>query len=132
MGRPLALDLYCRAGGVSEGLRRAGFDVVGVDLLDCSKAFNRGPGSPAHPNPARFVQADALEYPLEGFDLICASPPCQAYTALRALHQQREYADLVAPTRARLEGSGACRLAVDRADQGQGARAGLAAPAGVG
>ena len=30
--RPKVLDLFCGAGGVSMGLWRAGFDVVGVDL----------------------------------------------------------------------------------------------------
>jgi DNA (cytosine-5)-methyltransferase 1 len=95
------LDLFCRARGISEGLRRAGFDVVGVDILDCAKAYNKGPGNPAHENPARFVQADALSYPLEGFDLICASPPCQAHSALRHLQKGKEYPELIPRTRAR-------------------------------
>lgn len=29
--KPLALDLFCGAGGVSMGLLRAGFEVIGVD-----------------------------------------------------------------------------------------------------
>ena len=32
MTRPLLLDLFCGAGGCSEGYRRAGIDVVGVDI----------------------------------------------------------------------------------------------------
>jgi DNA (cytosine-5)-methyltransferase 1 len=104
--RPKALDLFCRAGGVSEGLRRAGFDVVGVDILDCAKAYNKGPGSPEHENPARFVRADALTYPLEGFDLICASPPCQAHSVLRRLTKGKEYPELIPQTRERLMASG--------------------------
>jgi len=90
-----ALDLFCGAGGVSEGLRRAGFEVTGVDLAEQPRY--RG---------GVFVQDDALEYPLGGFDFIWASPPCQAHTALRSVTGGREYPDLIPATRDRLQGSG--------------------------
>ena len=102
-----ALDLFCRAGGVSEGLLRAGFEVVGVDILDCSKAYNRGPGnSDRHERPATFIQANAMEFPLEGFDFIWASPPCQAHTILRRINPHKEHPDLIPATRERLAASG--------------------------
>ena len=69
-----ALDLFCKAGGASEGLARAGFKVLGVDIE-------------AQPNyPYLFECVDALKiYPdfLRQFDFIWASPPCQGFTAYK-------------------------------------------------
>lgn len=69
MSKPRLLDLFCGAGGAAKGYQRAGFYVVGVDI----KAQPRYCGD-------EFIQADAMTYPLEGFDAIHASPPCQQYS----------------------------------------------------
>jgi DNA (cytosine-5)-methyltransferase 1 len=75
------------------GYHRAGFDVVGVDI------------NPQPHYPFEFHQADAMTYPLDGFDAIHASPPCQAFSRARTVHR-REHPDLLTPTRPRLQGSG--------------------------
>ena len=88
------LDLFCGAGGAAMGYHRAGFEVVGVDV-----AFQKH-------YPFEFHQADALEYMAEHgreFDVIHASPPCQAFTSLKTMWNAKEHADLVGPTRAALE-----------------------------
>ena len=82
------LDLFCGAGGAAVGYHRAGFDeIVGVD--------NR----PQKNYPFNFVLADALEYVAEHgheFDVIHASPPCQAYANVTQWRgQQRNHPDLV-------------------------------------
>ncbi len=77
------------------GLSLAGYEVIGVDL------------QPQPSYPFKFVQADALEFPLDGFDLIWASPPCQAFTAYRRRPQHvRPRANLIPATRERLERAG--------------------------
>lgn len=90
MSRPRLLDLFCGAGGASMGYSRAGFEVVGVDL------------HPMPRYPFEFHQADAMTYPLEGFDVIHASPPCQAFSDMKSMPNTKAHADLLTPTRARL------------------------------
>lgn len=96
MTRPRLLDLFCGAGGCSVGYHRAGFDVIGVDI------------EPQPHYPFTFYQLDAMMFPLNGFDAIHASPPCQAFTAYRrrGAGVGDSYPDLIAPVRERLEASG--------------------------
>lgn len=75
------LDLFCKAGGAAEGYHRAGFEVVGVDIVP-------------QPNfPFEFVCMDAVRYlsihDLSDYDAIHASPPCQAHTKAQALSKGR-------------------------------------------
>lgn len=93
--RPKALDLFCGAGGASKGLMDAGFDVTGADI----RPMPRYRGD-------RFIQADAVNFPTEGFDFIWASPPCQRFTCLRSVFDSSKYPDLIEPIRAKLQASG--------------------------
>lgn len=103
--KPWIADFFCGAGGLTKGFQRAGFSVVGVDH---------------HPMPnycgEHFIQMDALEalttlvagdvlpcdggwFELEDFAAFHGSPPCQGETVLKYRWQDREYPDLIAPTR---------------------------------
>ena len=91
------LDLFCSAGGAGEGYARAGFDVTGVDIV-----------KQPH-NPHRFILADAIEYVREHgheYDVIHASPPCQAHTALKTMPNAKKHVDLIPATRAALIATG--------------------------
>lgn len=97
MTRPRLLDLFCGAGGAAMGYYRAGFDVLGVDVV-----------SQPH-YPFAFVQADALAYfdaHGRGFDAYHASPPCQRFTQMSARWRGNggktdQHLDLLTPTLAR-------------------------------
>jgi len=88
------------------GYRRAGFDVVGVDIEP----------QPHHWNRSDVVQFDALrmlaEHPefIRTFDAIHASPPCQASTALtkgtNSATRSHLHVDLIAEVRELLEATG--------------------------
>jgi DNA (cytosine-5)-methyltransferase 1 len=89
--RPRLLDLFCGAGGAAKGYQRAGFYVVGVDI-------NPQP----HYCGDEFHQADAMTYPLDGFGVIHASPPCQAYVRSGNTARDGRHPRLIGPVRRRL------------------------------
>jgi len=73
------------------GYHRAGFDVIGVDIA-----------SQRH-YPFGFVRSDAMTFPLDGFDAIHASPPCQAYAKVTSWRgAQGDHQDLLPAVRRRL------------------------------
>ena len=92
--RPRLLDLFCGAGGAGMGYSRAGFEVVGVDI------------EPQKHYPFEFHQADAMTFPLEGFDVIHASPPCQAYSEATPMKYRQNHPDMIAPISERLRLNG--------------------------
>jgi len=94
MSAPKMLDLFCGAGGAAMGYHRAGFDVIGVDI------------EPQPRYPYEFHQADALTYPLDGFDAYHASAPCQDHTPLAALVGGHGNGWMLAAARERLTATG--------------------------
>ncbi len=94
MTRPRLLDLFCGAGGAAEGYCRAGFAVTGVDISS----------QPRYP--FTFIQADAMTFPLDGFDAVHASPPCQDHSATRDFGGDHGTGWMLTATRDRLAASG--------------------------
>jgi DNA (cytosine-5)-methyltransferase 1 len=94
--RPRLLDLFCCAGGASAGYFRAGFDVEGVDMAP----------QPNYPHP--FHLADATTFPLDDFDAVHASPPCQHDSHMTNCRPglADEYPQLIDVMRKRLEAWG--------------------------
>lgn len=94
--RPLLLDLFCKAGGAGWGYQQAGFDVIGCDI------------SPQPNYPFQSFQDDAVSVLKRlaemggegsGFAAIHASPPCQAFSAMKHMPDARPHAELVDPVR---------------------------------
>jgi len=92
MVRPFkALDTFCKAGGTTKGLQRAGFYVVGVDIEDQK-----------HYCGDLFVQGDALEFIHKygrEFDFIWASPVCKRYSQMTPKAHRGKHPDQIAETR---------------------------------
>ena len=91
--KPRLLDAFCGGGGATKGYQMAGFHVTGVDIK---------------PQPHYcgdiFIQGDALEYiekHCKEYDVIHASPPCQAFTKARKL-QGNNHPNLIEPLRNQL------------------------------
>lgn len=86
MSEPTAVDLFCGAGGLSLGLKKAGFKVVaGVELdkLAARTYALNNPDAKAICGDVRKVSAWQLKRDLgKRISLLAACPPCQGFTSL--------------------------------------------------
>lgn len=109
MSKPKLLDLFSCAGGAGHGYSLAGFDVYAVDI------------DPQPRNPHPFCQEEAVwamtvllsggslpfthksgrieNLRLEDFSAAHASPPCQAFSAMKHMPDAKEHPELIEPIR---------------------------------
>ncbi len=92
-GKPTAVDLFCGCGGLTVGLKRAGFRVLGavdVDPLSVKtyKANHRDvtlwEKDIRELDPQELL--DTLGLKKGGLDLLAGCPPCQGFTTMRTLN----------------------------------------------
>ena len=92
-----ALDLFCGGGGVCEGLMDADYDVTGMDMDPrCAKYY-----------PGLFLRGDVRDLrpsDLDGYDLVWASPPCQAWSRAAMSGRRPDSPRLIESTRGLLSG----------------------------
>jgi DNA (cytosine-5)-methyltransferase 1 len=95
--RPKLLDLFCGQGGCSRGYTDAGFDVTGVDI------------NPQPHYPYQFVQVDWASYLAahwQEYDVLHASPPCQAWSIETPDACKANHPKLITAVRSALEQTG--------------------------
>ena len=81
------LDLFCGAGGFSEGFRQAGFEIVAGTDLDpdaCATYAVNFPGAVTACGDltAKKVRAQVVEA-AKGVEIVVGGPPCQAFSQVR-------------------------------------------------
>jgi DNA (cytosine-5)-methyltransferase 1 len=97
---PIAIDLFCGAGGLTEGLRQAGFHVVGAvehDALACRAYRLNHKRVKLWEVDIRRLSGAAMMRSLKlrpgDLDLLAACPPCQGFSAMRTRNGRRTNRD---------------------------------------
>lgn len=98
--KPIAIDLFAGCGGLTEGLRQAGFRVVGAVELDklAAKSYRMNHSGVRLWNAdIRSVQTitvmEALGLAKGELHLLAGCPPCQGFSNLRTLNGKRDVRD---------------------------------------
>ncbi len=98
--KPIAVDLFCGCGGLTVGLRQAGFEVVGAvdnDPLSLLTYHENHPRVKIYSDDIRNIKTDEFVKMLkldEGeLDLLAGCPPCQGFSTMRTLNGALEIDD---------------------------------------
>jgi DNA (cytosine-5)-methyltransferase 1 len=97
---PRAIDLFCGCGGLSLGLKKAGFNVVGAvdnDKLAVETYKANHTGVEVWPKDIRELSTLTVKRRLHirkgELDLLAGCPPCQGFSSIRTLNGSRAISD---------------------------------------
>ena len=100
MAERTAFDVFCGCGGLTLGLKQAGFRVVGavdIDRLALAAYELNHPGAATWCMDVRDLDLEAIQGRLGldrgQLDLLAGCPPCQGFSTLRTLNGSREVSD---------------------------------------
>jgi len=91
--KPLAVDLFCGCGGLTDGLKQAGFKVIGAidnDPLSVLTYHENHPEVKLYAENIRDIEADKfvkeLGLKVGELELLAGCPPCQGFSTMRTLN----------------------------------------------
>lgn len=82
------LDIFCGAGGLAQGFRKAGFEITGADISKTAgRTFELN-------NKSEFIRADLSKEMINGcYDMIMGGPPCKPWSSVNVTKRGKSHSD---------------------------------------